>query len=1035
MLKTYHCGICKTKPDQISHHKSHLETEKHKDKRDLFELKLSKRSDEELLKEYGMIDVGEIVKEIETVMEDKKEFVKKNKKMILGEEEKNLSLDEEEKELYKQMEEYNLISNREALKDKIHEIHNYMRNHGVGYGMNALKVFNILYGLKKVEENGLFEKSGLHEDCRFAGLVKLANENKYEDLWSMIYNNVLDALNAHPQMRHFLFYEIPRNTSSMILPRLIKEIDNISKIEKSCNVQLSGKIYEYFIGRNKKDIEDLGAYFTDRHIVNYIYEKLNPHVKEDGTIHEMIDMFGGSGGFTTGYIHYLNKSDVKVVWETELQKVHHYDMNEDVIKSAGLEFFTLTGTLPKIGTHMGYKNSFLSNFDNKRFHYVVTNPPYGGDKNKKSEGQEKQEKIKKYIKGNLELLMKEAEKNKSIIEKRMKQLKMIENKEKQDELEEENMKVCLGSSSARIQKYAKTHNLKGNDKESVSLIQIMDMVDVGGTAVGVLKEGVFFDKKYKDIRRCLVQNFNVREVISIPQDQFENTTTKTSIVIFDNSEEKTSIVRFSELIVEKYSEDKFEEIDGFIALTESNGDICAVYDALLSEATIDELLENENVSLNGKDYNKKELMVSDEYELVKLGDICEFHKYKETNPDLNGNNNYYTCSNTIQKCNNGSINGEYIILGTRGSTIIDALHYYNGLFGCGKNMLIFNSDKYDNRFIYYILYGNKKLITNEITVSTIPMISMGKFKNINIPVPKSEAKMNEWVKKISTPYDEKIEKEAKIKNLEAYVRSRIVEISEKEECEEVELGKICEIKYGTRITKKESKGGDIPVYGGGDITFYTDKPNREKNTLIVSRFGVSEKCVRIIRNDFYLHDNGLSLNTIDKTIQSYINYIMISTEIQQFIYQKCVNKSIQGALNMDNFKNIKIKLPKNRDLIKALEPTFAEIEALQSDVKRAEAQYKAYIQELSKDAILGEEESKVEVQVPLTKEILEKQEGKKKKSTKSDTSSSISSKSSKSIKSSESIGLPCGFIKKDGCPCTTKGKSEYNGRCGTHKNK
>ena len=31
--KSYVCGLCRTKPDQISHHKSHLETQKHQDKR------------------------------------------------------------------------------------------------------------------------------------------------------------------------------------------------------------------------------------------------------------------------------------------------------------------------------------------------------------------------------------------------------------------------------------------------------------------------------------------------------------------------------------------------------------------------------------------------------------------------------------------------------------------------------------------------------------------------------------------------------------------------------------------------------------------------------------------------------------------------------------------------------------------------------------------------------------------------------------------------------------------------------------------
>ena len=40
----------------------------------------------------------------------------------------------------------NNISNKDALRDKIHEIHNFLRNNGAGYGMNALKVFNIIYG-------------------------------------------------------------------------------------------------------------------------------------------------------------------------------------------------------------------------------------------------------------------------------------------------------------------------------------------------------------------------------------------------------------------------------------------------------------------------------------------------------------------------------------------------------------------------------------------------------------------------------------------------------------------------------------------------------------------------------------------------------------------------------------------------------------------------------------------------------------------------------------------------------------------------
>ncbi len=84
-----------------------------------------------------------------------------------------------------------------------------------------------------------------------------------------------------------------------------------------------------------------------------------------------------------------------------------------------------------------------------------------------------------------------------------------------------------------------------------------------------------------------------------------------------------------------------------------------------------------------------------------------------------------------------------------------------------------------------------------------------------------------------------------------------------------------------------------------------------------------------------------------------------------------------GHLRMSDVKKIKIKIPKNRDLIKALEPTFAEIEALQSDVKRADAQYKAYIQELSQDAILGEKKIEAPTQPSVVLNEKEKKSVKK----------------------------------------------------------
>jgi transcriptional regulator of met regulon len=57
------------------------------------------------------------------------------------------------------------------------------------------------------------------------------------------------------------------------------------------------------------------------------------------------------------------------------------------------------------------------------------------------------------------------------------------------------------------------------------------------------------------------------------------------------------------------------------------------------------------------------------------------------------------------------------------------------------------------------------------------------------------------------------------------------------------------------------------------------------------------------------------------------------------------------VVNASVFEKIKIKIPKNKQLIQDLEETFQQIETLQYEVKNADILYKQLIKELSKEAI------------------------------------------------------------------------------------
>lgn len=114
-------------------------------------------------------------------------------------------------------------------------------------------------------------------------------------------------------------------------------------------------------------------------------------------------------------------------------------------------------------------------------------------------------------------------------------------------------------------------------------------------------------------------------------------------------------------------------------------------------------------------------------------------------------------------------------------------------------------------------------------------------------------------------------------------------------------------EYGTRIVKKNSLGSEYPVYGGGGETFRTNQYNRDSQ-FIISRFGMSPKCVRFVNDKFYLNDSGFTVQVKDnKTLlQKYIdNYLYIN---QNYIYL-CGRGVGQKNIDIEAFNAIKYPLP------------------------------------------------------------------------------------------------------------------------------
>jgi len=833
------------------------------------------------------------------------------------------------------------IATKEDLKEKIHEIHNFLRNNGVGYGMNALKVFNLFYGLARVEEKNLYKHIDLNPECKFSTLLDIVERNDSNSLFTKV--DEFQTMLTESTVEQYILFELPGSIKYDTLSHLIREVDYLIKTEKKLNMQLVGKLYEYFVGRDKSAISEMGAYFTDRHIVDFIYNNvLDVHLDEKNHVYPMIDPFGGSGGFTIGYIRYLNEK-YNIDWSQNLDNIYHFDMNDDVVKYAGLEFMCLTQYPPKMNHNLRCLNTFTHEFE-KKYKYVITNPPYGGDKRMKSAKWQSREKIRTKL---LEQIANLNEDNdEELIDKKQQQLSYLKRMDKLEVTNFNKTKVSVANSSQFIQQYASKHNLDGNDKESVSLILMMCLLEQDGTAVGVLKEGVFFDKKYSKIRKHLLENFNVSNVYSVDAKQFENTSTKTSIIKFTN-DGKTKRINFHDIKVNRYEEDLFEEDkNGDLFISHIKDEIKDITTDLVSTATLKQVKATGSYSLNAKDYSiVEEIEVPEGYKLVKLGDVCVFlpkSKRKASYGKDEGKYPFYTSSNNVKYCDVADYNQLAIIIGTHGD---GSIHISNN-FSCTNNNLIMTCENpiISNYLYHYIKSNFRQIISDVMRGSIIKAITPKQLKNVQIVIPENEQELKNIVNQIMESYNAKIQTESKLANLEIKVKTRITEIHQTEECNKYKLSDICNIKTGKNRTPDNKKGTLYPYYGTSNITGYTDHYLYDGEYVLIARNGTIGNCF-LVNGKFYPSDHIFILINEKNIIDNYLLYY--SMQLSKSALQDMSSGSIIDGIKKDDVMKIQIKTPKNREVLNELQNYFNEIKQLKQTVQEKETEYNTTVNRIN----------------------------------------------------------------------------------------
>jgi len=500
-FEKYNCQICDKKSSQKSHHDTHIRSEHHKDKTEIFKLKLGKKSINKLKKKYGYSEIYKIMELISgTEPTYELKLQKKSNKVIC-----QLTKDE-----LNQNKEYEEFKNK--FKNRLKSWHNLLSGAGVT-GDPALDDIIHIIMLCYLEQNknnfNLLDKDSYP-------IVKINRLKKYFECLSIEYilknqNNLCKSKNTNDGksvmekigevlQNHNIFGKIIKDTNFINCKTnnvLYELITNINSFCVEHNIfqysDIIGITYEFWANEYKgSGGKELGNFFTERMLMRMCFEMIElddiniMKIDNNSTIG---DEFCGTFGFPLYLKSFLkNKFDINI----QNKNIYGIEFEDRASRLAILNAMFSLGTVENIKRGDSFINNVTPHLD-----ISVHNVPFG-----------KRMKVK-HIKNNYN-------------EYRVTNLEIPEFNEI---IPAEANKDAVLASQMVIYKTSK-----------IGLCIIKDGEEASSTNKSLVK-----------YRKHIMDTVNVKKILKIPSGAFSSTCTKTLCFYFINDGNKTDNIQFLEL--------------------------------------------------------------------------------------------------------------------------------------------------------------------------------------------------------------------------------------------------------------------------------------------------------------------------------------------------------------------------------------------------------------------------------------------------------------------------------------------------------
>lgn len=709
---------------------------------------------------------------------DKKDSYDKHMNRKIPCDQSKTNLNDEIKELkteVKKLKKSRMISTNDELQDHFHKIHNLYRSKEGMSELEAMKEIMILFSIKLFEPLIRKKIIDLPIECCFSEIIKETDEEK---LYSKIMKDVIPKFYKNNLTKDY--FDKLKITKPYTIFKTFEYFDEIDYNE--LNEDLIGKMYEYFIGRQKSTNQGLGQYFTNRKIVELFLDMCEEskllNLDKDGNIPTFCDPTCGTGGFLVSYVIRMMKKYPNLDWKTQQKNVYGYDISPMLITSAKLNLLVLTGVIFENLHQMDTMNNNI----NMDFDIFCGNPPYGGD-----DGDN------------------------------------INYSDLPDNLE---IKKKVGINMSK----------KANIFSQLFAIKSKKICGI------VLPEGFFFgtDNGLIKLREKIFGMSNVKYIVEIPsmnkegKKTFQNTCTNTKMIVFIKNE-KTKKVNFVD--IENSETNKLD-----IILSVEFDDIKKNKYNLNYKRYI----KNENINMSEYKMYKIDDLFKIESGSYDATDVKEegqysFYSGKRFNPVGycdKYNVNYDEALLLIKgggcpEAQNRTDNDQ-VGLGTT-FYVTEKVAATNGLYILTNN----NKKVVVTKYAYYLFLAFKNTFIKMSTFTTrLGNLSKDTLKNIEVPLPSIE-RQKEIINEIDIYNDALLCGEKMLKLMEKALICEVNNIVREVKCDKKKIKDFCEFLGKSKRKAGEGKeNGNYPFYICSDIKMkYLDEADYDKETIIIGTGG------------------------------------------------------------------------------------------------------------------------------------------------------------------------------------------------------